>query len=164
MNPESFANTLRERIRALHDGRLPSAGDLARALNAVDGWRRPVSTETMRRWIRGLSLPELHRVPALCEWLGCAPDDLLSADLWVDAGDALGAVHANGRAAAVPLMSAQPIMASSSVAASTDAQPVAGTARGDPLQTRIIECMAGMSRPELEALATLLERRGQPPR
>ena len=101
MSPENFSHGLRSRIRARHDGDLPSASELARALNQADQWRRPVSAETMRRWIRGLSLPELHRVPALSQWLDCSPGDLfLLASAESPADAALGRLQQGGPATA----------------------------------------------------------------
>jgi len=67
---ERFAVRLRQAIRSSHGGRLPSSARLARELNQLDGWRRPLSSETVRRWIRGICVPELHRVPAIYKLLG----------------------------------------------------------------------------------------------
>ena len=141
LSPESFASGLRERIRAHYGGRLPSAGELARALNQADQWRRPVSAETMRRWIRGLSLPELHRVPTLCGWLGCDPAQLFApADTASAERTGSGAVAVDG------------------VLRATDgrAEAEADTAR---LREHIDRLLPRLSAAELAALIVLLERR-----
>ena len=46
-----------------------STGDLARAMD--------VSEVSANAWMTGRNLPRTNKLPALCEWLGCTPDDLL---------------------------------------------------------------------------------------
>jgi len=153
VSPETFAAALRSRIRARHNGGLPSASELARALNHIDQWRRPVSPETMRRWIRGLSLPELHRVPALCDWLGCSPGDLFASAGGESAPGALvETLQQNAeRQTAGAGSCGEPV-------ATDSASPACGL-YAQRLCQRIGEALPGMSVAELEALLLLLERR-----
>lgn len=75
---DHFASFLRERLRALEGGALPSAAELARRFNEMNRWEQPISAETMRRWLHGLALPELSRFASLCAMLRCDPKELLS--------------------------------------------------------------------------------------
>lgn len=147
MSPENFSHGLRSRIRARHDGDLPSASELARALNQADQWRRPVSAETMRRWIRGLSLPELHRVPALCQWLDCSPGDLF----------VLASAESPADAAPGRLQQAGASNGDQHHGNGFDRQG----ARHQDLCARIGRLLPDLTLAELESLLVLLER--QPP-
>ena len=74
--PEGFAERLRAVLRHRNKGRLPRAAHLARALNESDPLALPVAAETVRRWMRGLSMPELYRFRSLCCFLRCEPAEL----------------------------------------------------------------------------------------
>jgi len=73
---EGFAERLRVVLRRRYQGRLPRAAGLARALNESDPQALPVAAETVRRWMRGLSMPELYRFRSLCRFLRCEPAEL----------------------------------------------------------------------------------------
>ncbi len=73
---ESFAERLRAVLRPRFGGRMPKAAELARALNEFAPASPPVAPETVRRWLRGLSMPELYRFRSLCALLRCEPEEL----------------------------------------------------------------------------------------
>jgi hypothetical protein len=73
---EGFAERLRVMLRRRFGGRMPKAAEVARALNTFAPGSPPVAPETVRRWLRGLSVPELYRFRALCAFLHCAPEEL----------------------------------------------------------------------------------------
>jgi transcriptional regulator with XRE-family HTH domain len=67
---------LKERVKKLinlalvnHYGRVPSASVVAREFNFRSPSLDPITQETARRWMRGLSIPEFHRLEPLCAWL-----------------------------------------------------------------------------------------------
>lgn len=68
----------KELMRCLLDkyGRMPSAAVLARDFNFRSGDLSPITAETARRWIRGMSIPEMERLKLLIEWLGMRVDFL----------------------------------------------------------------------------------------
>lgn len=50
--------------------RIPSASILARDFNMrAQGSISPITQETARRWIRGLSMPEMDKLQILAQWL-----------------------------------------------------------------------------------------------
>jgi len=50
--------------------RIPSASILARDFNSrSQGLMNPITQETARRWIRGLSMPEMDKLQVLINWL-----------------------------------------------------------------------------------------------
>lgn len=50
--------------------RIPSASILARDFNSrASGTINPITQETARRWIRGLSMPEMDKLQILIQWL-----------------------------------------------------------------------------------------------
>lgn len=55
---------------------MPSAAVLARDFNFRSSHTQPISAETARRWIRGLSMPEMERLTVLIDWLGMRVDFL----------------------------------------------------------------------------------------
>lgn len=77
-NPYSvgFAARLRTLLRRRFGGSIPSAALVARELNRFDAGNAPLSAETVRRWIRGLSTPELPRFRTLCAFLRCSPAEV----------------------------------------------------------------------------------------
>ena len=63
--------------------RIPSASILARDFNSrARGTMNPITQETARRWIRGLSMPEMDKLQILIQWLG------VNIDLNLDEVDA----------------------------------------------------------------------------
>jgi hypothetical protein len=66
---EQFAKSLARHLLDYY-GRVPSASILARDFNfrvATEGAQ--ISQETARRWIRGISMPELDKLQVLVDWL-----------------------------------------------------------------------------------------------
>lgn len=72
----NFAVRLRAVLRRRFAGSIPSAALIARELNRFDASHGPLSAETVRRWIRGLSTPELSRFRTLCAFLKCTPSEV----------------------------------------------------------------------------------------
>ena len=64
-----FANGLNNQLQSYYR-RIPSASILARDFNSRlrDGMN-PITQETARRWIRGLSMPEMDKLQILIQWL-----------------------------------------------------------------------------------------------
>ena len=67
-----FAKELCKRL-VDHYGRMPSAAVVSRDFNFRCPQLSPISQETARRWIRGLSLPEVERLATLVSWLQLDP-------------------------------------------------------------------------------------------
>ena len=65
---ERFSKKLREAVRIFY-GCLPSASIIARDFNLRSRNTSPVTQESVRRWIRGISLPEDPRLKVLVNWL-----------------------------------------------------------------------------------------------
>ena len=65
---ESFSALLRDSLRARY-GRIPSAAVVAREFNLRAYETSPISQESARRWLRGVSLPEEERLRVLVNWL-----------------------------------------------------------------------------------------------
>ena len=68
LNSESFSTQLRERLRKKY-GRLPAASFVAIHFNRFNKSERPISQETARRWMRGVSMPSYLNLLALSSWL-----------------------------------------------------------------------------------------------
>ncbi|MBU3693351.1 MAG: hypothetical protein FGM40_00795 [Rhodocyclaceae bacterium] len=75
---EVFSDRLRATLRRRSGGRLPKAVELAAAFNEatqrLGGKRLPA--ETMRRWMRGLSVPDLPNFSRLCCFLSMSPAEV----------------------------------------------------------------------------------------
>ena len=66
---EQFAKTLSRHLLDYY-GRIPSASVLARDFNLrAAGGVAHISPETARRWIRGLSMPEMEKLQVIVDWL-----------------------------------------------------------------------------------------------
>ena len=65
---ENFSHSLRERLK-LQYGKLPSAEVIARNFNLRAHDTTPVTQESVRRWIRGESLPKPDHLIVLVQWL-----------------------------------------------------------------------------------------------
>ena len=63
-----FSERLREGLRKRY-GRLPSAAFVAIHFNRRSKAEKPISQETMRRWIRGISMPGYQHLFTLSTWL-----------------------------------------------------------------------------------------------
>ena len=68
LNSESFSAQLRDRLRKRY-GRLPAASFVAIQFNRCNKSERPISQETARRWMRGVSMPSYFHLFALSSWL-----------------------------------------------------------------------------------------------
>ena len=64
----SFSAELRESLRNKY-GRVPSAAFLAVHFNRYFFEGNPISQETTRKWIRGVSMPSYTHLKALIVWL-----------------------------------------------------------------------------------------------
>ena len=65
---ENFSALLRDSLRSRF-GRIPSAAVVAREFNLRAYDTTPISQESARRWLRGVSLPEEERLRVLVNWL-----------------------------------------------------------------------------------------------
>jgi hypothetical protein len=65
---QAFSQAITDALRARY-GRVPSAAVTARDFNLRNADTPPISEETARRWMRGLSLPEGERLAVLVRWL-----------------------------------------------------------------------------------------------
>ena len=64
-----------------HYGRMPSASVLARDFNLrCTQDVKPITNETARRWIKGISLPELTRLNVLSSWISLDIGNLQKSD------------------------------------------------------------------------------------
>ncbi|MEY3106172.1 MAG: hypothetical protein RIT35_335 [Pseudomonadota bacterium] len=65
---DAFSHALRESLK-LQYGKLPSAEVVARNFNLRAHGTTPVTQESVRRWIRGESLPKPDHLIILVQWL-----------------------------------------------------------------------------------------------
>lgn len=65
---DKFSKILRHQLRKLY-GKVPSATFVANEFNLRSKYTAPITQESARRWIRGLSLPEDERLKVLVSWL-----------------------------------------------------------------------------------------------
>jgi hypothetical protein len=70
-----FADSLNRQLLDYY-GRIPSAAALARDFNLRAENIAPITQEAARRWIRGLSMPEMDKLQVLISWLGLNIDFL----------------------------------------------------------------------------------------
>lgn len=80
----AFANRLSECLRKAYKGQLPSIAIIARDFSLRSPHLPHVSGETIRKWLRGESLPHVSRMQVLIEWLGpeiASPFELYSSNL-----------------------------------------------------------------------------------
>ena len=65
-----------------HYGRMPSAAVVARDFNLrCTQDVKPITNETSRRWIKGISLPELARLNVLANWINLDIGNLQKLDV-----------------------------------------------------------------------------------
>jgi hypothetical protein len=74
-----FAKELNRQLLEYY-GRIPSAAVLARDYNLRAANAPQISQEAARRWIRGLSIPEMDKIHILVNWLGLDPNFMRSAE------------------------------------------------------------------------------------
>lgn len=74
-----FSAQLRECLRTRY-GKIPSAAVIARDFNLRAYGTQPISQESARRWIRGVSLPEEDRLRVLVNWLNLDFNNVLRSD------------------------------------------------------------------------------------
>jgi hypothetical protein len=65
---DTFSRSLRKCLQE-HYGRVPAAAVIARDFNLRAYGVDPITQESARRWIRGISIPEEDRLKVLIEWL-----------------------------------------------------------------------------------------------
>lgn len=67
---KAFAKHLKSGLLKYYQGQIPSFNVIARdfTLRATD--LPPVSSETVRHWLRGESMPHITRMQVLIDWLG----------------------------------------------------------------------------------------------
>lgn len=65
---DSFSRSLRYCLNAYY-GKIPSAATFARDFNLRAYGTAPITQESARRWMRGVSLPEEDRLRVLINWL-----------------------------------------------------------------------------------------------
>jgi len=71
-----FAACLRKKIREFYGGHIPSTTVIAKDFSFRSGQKPAVSSETVRKWLSGISLPHMTRLSVFADWLG---SDLLDA-------------------------------------------------------------------------------------
>ncbi len=90
---QQFARALNRGLFRYY-GRNPSAAMVARDFNLRSRSESPISQEAARKWMRGLTVPELAKMQVLAEWLNL---DLRALDSNEEpASDANGPLHRNG--------------------------------------------------------------------
>ena len=87
-NSEAFSTQLRERLRKKY-GRLPSAAFVAIHFNRQNSLEKPISQETARRWMRGVSMPSYQHLFALSMWLAFDVNQIVVGGALKPAGPAL---------------------------------------------------------------------------
>ena len=65
---DRFAREMRLRLAAIYKS-VPSAAILAREFNLRCRTAEPITQETARKWLRGLSIPRPKRLAVLTDWL-----------------------------------------------------------------------------------------------
>jgi len=73
---DTFSKSLRSCLNNYY-GKVPSASVFARDFNLRAYGTTPITQESARRWIRGVSLPEEGRVRVLIDWLGLDYNEIL---------------------------------------------------------------------------------------
>ena len=67
---QRFAKQLAESLRKAYGGRMPSLSTIARDVSLRYPHLPHVSTEAVRKWLRGKAIPQSPRMQALANWLG----------------------------------------------------------------------------------------------
>lgn len=92
---EVFADRLRVLLRRKFGGSLPKAAELAAALGdrSLPSDAPRVSAESVRRWMRGISVPEALRLTQLCQALDLVPSEVCYL-LMIDGANVRGGARA----------------------------------------------------------------------
>lgn len=67
---QAFSTELVESLKKSYGGKMPSSAAIARDFSLKAPHLPHISTETVRKWIRGETLPHVSRMNALIDWLG----------------------------------------------------------------------------------------------
>lgn len=67
---QAFSIELVDSLKRVYGGRLPSISKIARDFSLKSPHLTHISSETIRKWIRGESLPHISRMQVLIDWLG----------------------------------------------------------------------------------------------
>lgn len=67
---QEFSTELVECLKRVYGGRMPSIATVARDFSLKSPHLAHISNETIRKWIRGDSLPHVSRMQVLIDWLG----------------------------------------------------------------------------------------------
>lgn len=73
---DTFSSSLRNCLSEYY-GKIPSAATFARDFNLRAYGTTPITQESARRWMRGVSLPEEDRLRVLIDWLGLNYNEVL---------------------------------------------------------------------------------------
>lgn len=71
-----FANALKQKLTERF-GKIPTASHLANQFNLRAHGTEPITQEAARRWIKGLSLPQIEHFQVLNSWLGLRVHEFL---------------------------------------------------------------------------------------
>jgi hypothetical protein len=72
-----FALQLKSELLKHYRGVMPSFNVIARDFTLHSPDLPPVSSETIRKWLRGESMPHISRIQVLIEWLGTGLGDFM---------------------------------------------------------------------------------------
>ena len=73
----AFALQLKSELLNHYNGVMPSFNVIARDFTLHSPDLPPVSSETIRKWLRGESMPHISRMQVLIEWLGTGLSDFM---------------------------------------------------------------------------------------
>ena len=76
---DTFSRSLRRCLHQ-HYGRVPAAAVIAKDFNLRAYGVDPITQESARRWIRGISIPEEDRLKILIEWLSLDFNEVLCSN------------------------------------------------------------------------------------
>ena len=76
---DTFSRSLRNCLHK-HYGRVPTAAVIAKDFNLRAYGVDPITQESARRWIRGISIPEEDRLKILIEWLSLDFNEILRSN------------------------------------------------------------------------------------
>lgn len=76
---DTFSRSLRNCLHK-HYGRVPTAAVIAKDFNLRAYGVDPITQESARRWIRGISIPEEDRLKVLIEWLSLDFNEILRSN------------------------------------------------------------------------------------
>jgi CRISPR/Cas system endoribonuclease Cas6 (RAMP superfamily) len=76
---EQFVENLRNALLKKY-GKIPSYTLIANEFNLKANRCNPISPETAKRWLTGVSVPELHRLAVLCQVLNVQSEYFINID------------------------------------------------------------------------------------